>query len=338
MPLEEAAKHAAATVASGPAASALFGAAYAGRSGRLIGQSLLDVLVVDVGSTTTDISMVCNGNSSVGVNGMMLGEWPVYMDALEMLTVPVGGESLVQLDPAGGMMLGPARVMPVSMAALYGLCLPSPGEWIAPGLAGRCICAGQELDQARCGDDPMLHLLREQRALPLELLLAELDMTETAFNNRMHVLARERSVFECGFTPMDALHVLEAVNMGDAGTAVSTARKLSGIRGEDAVSFSRNVIEKVEVRIEGAILQYMTRHEGDRNLAEFLSRRDMGSLLEVTVRLAMPIVGIGAAVRFLLPGVAARLGTKTVFPELHAVGGALGAAMAVLQEGSRQRG
>ena len=38
------------------------------------------------------------------------------------------------------------------------------------------------------------------------------------------------------------------------------------------------------------------------------------------------IIGIGAAAPFLLPDVAARLGTEVVFPEHYEVGNALGAA------------
>ena len=48
-------------------------------------------------------------------------------------------------------------------------------------------------------------------------------------------------------------------------------------------------------------------------------------MLYEVITLMIPVVGIGAAARSLLPGVARRLGTEVVFPDHYEVGNALGA-------------
>ncbi|MFV0420873.1 hydantoinase/oxoprolinase N-terminal domain-containing protein [Oleidesulfovibrio sp.] len=332
MTMEEAARKAASTVASGPAATACFGAEYASTTCcDFSGQKQPDVLVVDVGGTTTDMTIVRNGNPVIDTGGMIIGEWQTHVDAVEMFTVAVGGDSLVALDPAGGMSIGPTRVVPVCMVAGMGMELPDPAGWAGTGLGSRCVCAGQALTDEACQGDKLLALLNERRVMPLKELLAELNMPEVTYNARMLRLAREQKIFECGFTPTDALHVLEAMKMGCTESALRMARRLSALRGEDAVTFSRNVVEKVEARIEDAILQHVARREVGGNLAGFLARRNNFSLLDIKVRLAVPVVGIGAASQYLVPGVASRLGTRAVFPRLHEVGNAVGAAMLALK-------
>lgn len=332
MGMEQAVRSAASTVASGPAATACFGAQYAATACcDYAGQQPQDVLVVDVGGTTTDMTIVHEGRPVIDTGGMLVGEWQTHVDAVEMFTVAVGGDSLVELDPVGTLSLGPARVVPVCMAAAWGVELPDPALWAGPGLGGRCVCAGAGLEGDACSGDALLQLLCARRVMPLAELLAALSMAEVTYNGRMMRLARGQKIFECGFTPTDALHVTGALQLGDAGASLRMARALAALRGEDAVTFSRNVLERAEARIEEAILQHVARREVGANFAGFLTRRQSFSLLDVSVRLAVPVVGIGAAARYLVPGVAARLGTRAVFPELYEVGNAKGAAALALR-------
>jgi len=58
----------------------------------------------------------------------------------------------------------------------------------------------------------------------------------------------------------------------------------------------------------------------------FLNRRD-NELFSFNFSVKIPIIGIGAAAEFFLPGVARRLQTTVSFPEHYEVGNAIGAAL-----------
>jgi N-methylhydantoinase A/oxoprolinase/acetone carboxylase beta subunit len=116
MNLEEAVRNSSATVASGPAATALFGGHAA------MGET---ALVVDVGGTTTDITLIRDGHPVIREEGMTIGSWRTHVRAVEMYTVGLGGDSLVRVEN-GDLSLGPARVVPsprpisISTARLFG--------------------------------------------------------------------------------------------------------------------------------------------------------------------------------------------------------------------------
>src|SRR5690606_20786013 len=87
MRMEEALRQAASTVASGPAATALFGAHQSQEQ---------DALIVDVGGTTTDITIIRSGSPVIDPQGMTIGKWETHVEAVEMFTVGVGGDSFVR--------------------------------------------------------------------------------------------------------------------------------------------------------------------------------------------------------------------------------------------------
>jgi len=58
-----------------------------------------------------------------------------------------------------------------------------------------------------------------------------------------------------------------------------------------------------------------------------MRREEPDPLLDITIRVRPPMVGIGAAAPCLLPEVARRLGTTVEFPPHYEVGNALGAAL-----------
>jgi hypothetical protein len=94
-----------------------------------------------------------------------------------------------------------------------------------------------------------------------------------------------------------------------------------------AEHFCQRVVDETEAAIETIILSYLGRTiwHGD-HAVPFLNRRD-NALFSVQFSLKLPIIGIGAAARCFLPGVARRLGTTVSFPEYYEVGNAIGAAL-----------
>ena len=93
------------TVLSGPAAS-VYGAC------RLSG--LEDALVVDMGGTTSDIAMVVGRSAGLDPRGAKVGGWQTKVQAVDMWTIGLGGDSRICVGAEGSITLGPCRSMPLS--------------------------------------------------------------------------------------------------------------------------------------------------------------------------------------------------------------------------------
>ncbi|WP_245590827.1 hydantoinase/oxoprolinase family protein [Nitratidesulfovibrio termitidis] len=435
MPMDAALRNASATVASGPAAMAGYGAAHAagrlpsenedaGNAGDMAAHAKAagtapdaspsatagsaappppDALIVDVGGTTTDVTLLRRGRPVIQADGMVVGDWETHVEAVEMFTVGVGGDSLVRPDADGTLSVGPLRVVPLCMAGP----LPDPAEWLRAGGQARCICpvrredacdekagpapsglsalsgpSGPSPQSADAAERAVLDHLNAHGPTPAGDLLRALRLPESTLERAIDRLVRQRVVQVAGFTPTDALHVLGLLDLSDVpdlppGTG-NTAAALAGARalaallppvakdegarentgagvvaGADTVSdvpatspdtppntppntpqdAARAVLAAASQRIEDAVVQHVARREVGGNFAAYLAQRHRHALLRVNVALGVPMVGIGAASRHLLPAVARALSTTVTFPARYDVGNALGAALLALGEG-----
>ncbi len=88
------------TILSGPAAGVL-GAAMIAR------QAAFDnVLTLDAGGTSTDVSVVRRGEPAITTEGSV-GRWPVKVPMVDVVTVGTGGGSIAWVAPDGGLKVGP---------------------------------------------------------------------------------------------------------------------------------------------------------------------------------------------------------------------------------------
>lgn len=319
MDLQEAVRNSSATVASGPAATALFG-----------GHAARDetALIVDVGGTTTDITLIRDGRPVVREEGMTIGSWRTHVRAVEMHTVGLGGDSLVRVG-RGALSLGPARVVPLSLAHLHldGAALEAvtdPRTWLGPDLCAQCVQLAPGVDP---GNDAILTRLAQGGPATPARLRQDLGLAESSLERAILRLQAARRVITCGFTPTDALHVLDRLRLGQELPARRGAEVLAAQTGAAPEAFCRQVLDTAEATIAATILGALGDREVGPALARLLDRPDPGALLDITVRVRPRIIGIGAAAPFLLPEVAARLGTTAAFPEHYEVGNALGAAL-----------
>jgi N-methylhydantoinase A/oxoprolinase/acetone carboxylase beta subunit len=96
------------SVFSGPAAS-LLGASY------LSGHETCTV--IDVGGTSTDVSLIHKGLPCLSENGAIVGGWQTKVRALRMETSAMGGDSHVWVQ-GSKTNIGPRRVIPLCRAAV----------------------------------------------------------------------------------------------------------------------------------------------------------------------------------------------------------------------------
>ena len=303
------------TVASGPACTACFGAR----------QTDGNALVIDVGGTTTDIAMIENGQPLMAAEGCQIGQWRTHVEAIDMSTGGIGGDSHVLVDEKGRISIGPSRVVPLSMAPE----LPSAVEWLGTGDRGKLIILRPEATPGGKADELTAFLASHGQATP-EMIRSSTGLSGVPLSRDLEQLTRRQQIYECGFTPTDALHVIERISLGDRKRAVEGAEVLAAALGLDVESFCELVIRQTEEQIENLVIDHLIQHYWGNSLAGFLSTRHNHPVLGVEFSLKIPLIGIGAAARHFLPRVAERLATTVTFPENCEVGNAIGAALVCL--------
>ncbi len=310
---ERAVTEAGMTVASGPACTAHFGAAHTRK----------DALVIDVGGTTTDIAFVENGRPLLASDGCRVGLWKTHVEAIDMHTAGIGGDSHVHVGERGELSIGPNRVTPLAMA---GSVKYPPGDWLGVDNKSRLIVLRPEAMHL-VPDSELTRLLTQAGQLTPAVIRRRTGLAGIPLDVELEHLTRKQLIFECGFTPTDALHVLGKISLGDRERAISGAEILGRALGLSSTEFAELVLLRTEELIENMIIDYVIQRSWQNSLAGFIASRKNHPVLGVEFSIKIPLIGIGAASRYLLPRVAERLHTSVTFPEHCEVGNAVGAAM-----------
>ena len=327
------------TILSGPAAS-IAGASW------LTGE--LDALVSDIGGTTTDVCLLQGGKPKIDPQGARVGPYRTMVEAVAMRTTGLGGDSEVHVVEGlgGGVQLGPRRLMPIALAAQ---------EY--PELVHR------ELDRALAMDVPAsdgvqfaVPMWREmpQGLDPREAAVASRLMdgpqrVGVAVTSRMESPALARLVTRgmvmiAGVTPSDASHVLGRVDAWDAQASVKAltlfARRRTGA-GErlaaDAETMSQMIVDQLTRQTVDCLLQAAFAEDGRdwAHSAEGLAKHEITmagldqhrGIVQVDVRLGVPVIGLGASASAYYGAVGERLNTRMILPEHGGVANAIGAVV-----------
>ncbi len=190
------------TVLSGPAASVIGACELSG---------LKNAIVADMGGTTTDIAIVSDGRPQLSPDGANIGNWRPMVEAVQVNSIGLGGDSEIHFGGHKGLSLGPRRVVPTSLVAhLYPDVIPllrAQLDGVASARSNRFVM--------RLENNPAL--LRQLNAVEREAweLLSdkpvELDAIVQDNRNYARALAKLKRLglaIYSGFTPTDAVHVL----------------------------------------------------------------------------------------------------------------------------------
>ncbi len=318
------------TILSGPAASVVGAWHLAGRG---------DVWVVDVGGTTTDIAVLHDGRPRLNPEGARVGEWQTMIEAVDVRTVGLGGDSHVSLDTDGSLVIGPRRVVPLCLLASE-----HPGSVDElrrqverrrhDSLAGQFALAQRQ---------PPPNLPDEQQAVldhlavgPQSLLSLADRLRYRSFVTRWAAELETRGlILRAGFTPTDALHVLGRFERWDASASRLGAEILAARMEVSPEEFCERVVAGVSKRAARELVSKVLSDETavpdweQEPSAAALLERALGdapdSDLDCQLRLRQPLVAVGAPVAAYLPRVAQRLHTELIIPSRAEVGNAVGA-------------
>jgi N-methylhydantoinase A/oxoprolinase/acetone carboxylase beta subunit len=323
------------TILSGPAASVVGAWHLSGRR---------DVWVVDVGGTTTDIAALRGGRPRLNPSGAQVGGWRTMVEAADVHTVGLGGDSHVRLDGnplpgSGGLTVGPGRVLPLCMLAseypeMVHVLRRQIDDKGREGLKGQFVLfqrhATSELSQreARLLDD-LASGPRSLRSLVDDARYGPLIVRE------VESLAGRQLVLLSRFTPTDALHALGRFARWDAEASRLGAALLARRFHLSLEAFCERVVSEVSNRVT---LELVSKVLGDEASlptwerepsAAALLARAVGSVpisdLGCSLMLQQPVVAVGAPVAAYLPRTAEQLRTELVIPPHAEVANAVGA-------------
>ena len=318
------------TILSGPAASAVGACHLAGYR---------DVWVVDVGGTTTDIAALRNGRPGLNPEGARVGEWRTMVEAVDVHTVGLGGDSHVRVDRKGEAVIGPRRVVPLCLLAeehpeiLQELRqqLTNPGK---EHLAGQFVLAQGRPDHTLSEEDHDLYRLLTAGPRSLVLIVDDFLYDRLAIR-RIEGLEARGLVLRAGFTPTDALHVLGRFERWDSEASRLGAELLAGLSDLKAKEFCERVVLGVSNRVTTELVTKVLGQEanlpdwGREPAATALLSRALGNVpgsdLECRLKLSKPVIAVGAPVEAYMPRVAEQLCTELLVPDHAEVANAFGA-------------
>ncbi len=327
------------TLFSGPAAS-MAGAGYL--------THVSDALIVDIGGTTTDTAIMRRGQVPISPRGARVGRWQTHVDALDMRTLGLGGDSrIVRRD--GEWVIGPRRIVPAAMLASAHPALGAALDWAEQhphrfthdtgGLEMLALAPYPHRDPQAGLEQAIVEALTRRPYTVDELIQTVGGRTEALMP--LEALEADHIIQRGGLTPTDLLHANGAMVLGD--TAISRRvcafhGRLVGISMEACITqgldrFARLLaVEVLKTRLAGTLdPEALAGSAPAMALLDKAFGDDAADDCELRLNLRTPLIGIGAPAQLLLPAAARLLRTEAIIPPHAEVANAVGAITAQVQ-------
>lgn len=331
------------TVMSGPAASVI-GASFLSGSD--------NIMVADMGGTTTDIAVVRAGRPAVNPEGAIVGDWRLMIDAVEVHAIGLGGDSEVRYGGGVGIAIGPRRVVPLSLLAQE-----------HPDVVERLERQSRSIANPRLNkfivrlyeNEVLLKGLSEEQTEAWELLArGPVEMEDMVVRDRRKAralaqLVRKGLGIYSGFTLTDAAHVLGYSDHWSRPAAETGARnwvaQMKRVYGygnwpmDDPHAACREIIDTLthiicSKLIEAALpRRYTPTKKATLDFARRLTSLILGArpgereLIDVSFLRHFRLVAVGAPAATYYPDVSRKLGAKLTIPDYAEVANAVGAVM-----------
>jgi N-methylhydantoinase A/oxoprolinase/acetone carboxylase beta subunit len=299
-------------------------------------------VVADMGGTTTDIAILHNGTPKVNPNGASVGKWRTSVQAADIQTSGLGGDSHITIDRENCINLNPRRVIPLSLAAMdypeitkelntlreiewKSNMLPPTDFLVKIKDTGRNTLDENEMQICSALDGKPLSLFGMAKALKL----MHPALLNTSRLEEFGILGR------IGLTPTDILHAdgsYSVWNTEAAKIAIEIYSKQLGVSVEDCIrQIKDRIIEKLSIEIFSKFLSEELEDSVSFDcktcrlfLDKVLGKEIMPEIaLDMSVK--MPIIAIGAPVRAYFPPVVSKLKTQLIIPDHAEVANAIGA-------------
>lgn len=338
------------TILSGPAASVV-GAQY------LAGCD--NMLVSDIGGTTTDVAMIRGGEPQLSHEGASVNGWRTMVEAVQIETHGLGGDSEISYDRENRQFsIGPGKVTPLCiLAAQYPAVVAElqsfvDEPWVKTNMARYIVLRRQPAAETR--------LTHQQRDL-VDQVAEHPQSMQSVFAERHFSLALKRLIeigilTTAGFTPTDAAHTAGWYSQWNSDASRCGAELLRrysefnlGQRWDNAEAFSSSLLRQVSQESALCLLSSAINdergvfgvplHARERNLLTQMFKSAAGQttagLVGLNARLTVPVVGIGAPAASFYPPIAEFLQAEVIVPEHAEVANAIGAVVGVVRQSAQ---
>ncbi|WP_135611562.1 hydantoinase/oxoprolinase family protein [Methanococcoides sp. AM1] len=315
--MHEALKHPIESIFTGPAAS-LVGAAYLSKEPSCV--------VIDVGGTSTDVSLTVNGLPQISETGAIVGGWQTKVEAIKMETSAMGGDSHVWIMNHV-LSIGPRRVIPLCVAATK---YPRIIKKLKQGQSISRMKLGENIQPTkffiRTKQKPIELTQREEELLKRikdePLTVSEIYLERTIMPSPMLLdsLIQKRLIQTIGFTPTDALHVLGDYNEWDKEASILGAEQMCIFAEMEVKDLCLEIKRKVAKNMALNLLSYLMETVDSKEIEKGLDGNFFAGF-----KVDVPVVLLGGPVRAYTEEIKKFVDAEILLPEHAEVGNAVGA-------------
>ncbi len=334
------------TILSGPAASVVGARFISGEQ---------DVIVADMGGTTTDIAFLDAGQPRLSTLGAQVGGYQTMVSAVQVHTCGLGGDSWVRYDrETKDLALGPTRVVPLCITAAQ---YPDTLTVMQDVIDGGYLRTHDGLFATRReGVADIKKMSSKQRDLwarlgdaPVSVQAAFRDQT---LDRALHRFIERGWISISAFTPTDAAHILglstewadslKASQLGACILAHYMRNSHGPDLGDDPATLAAYVRARVSARASDAIINAAVgEHSGtlhsqlpaaQQALFNLALGRDRAQAFDLRLHFRHALAGIGAPAHSYLPETAQQLGTSYCAPQHAEVANAIGAVVGLVKQ------
>ncbi|WP_440951734.1 hydantoinase/oxoprolinase N-terminal domain-containing protein [Methanococcoides sp. FTZ1] len=315
--MQEALKHPIESIFTGPAAS-LVGASYLSKEPSCV--------VIDVGGTSTDVSLTVNGLPQISDSGAIVGGWQTKVEAIKMETSAMGGDSHVWVMNHV-ISIGPRRVIPLCVAAAkhpriidklkqkQSVSRTQLGENLQP--TKFFIRTGQKPIELTTREEELLNRIGEE---PLSISEIYWESSKMPSPMLLDSLIQKRLIQAIGFTPTDALHVLGDYNEWNTEASILGAEQMCIFAEMEVKELCALVKEKVAKNMALNLLSYLMETVDPKEIEKGLDGNFFAGF-----KVDVPVVLLGGPVRAYTEEIRKFVDARIVLPEHAEVGNAIGA-------------
>jgi N-methylhydantoinase A/oxoprolinase/acetone carboxylase beta subunit len=330
------------TILSGPAASI---------TGGIFLTNQPNAVIIDMGGTTTDIALVQDGIVRINMEGAKVAGWLTRVEAADVCTFGLGGDSYLHIDINGQLRIGPQKVWPL---CVIGKNYPELAEELRIYRRKReySLTSAQEADcfmltkrrlnQEFCQLDLEIIKSLEERPHSLYFLSCKLDKDISVLELRLQHLIDTGMIARIALTPTDILHADGRYDKWDRDIAEIGVGILADRMNKSASEVVKTVNEFFTHKLIAACLQSLAnfeKHEFDfsnNEVASYFIDKASGTgqtgLFKADYSLNKPIIALGAPATTWLKKVSEKLHTQIIIPEHSEVASAIGAASGQIME------
>jgi N-methylhydantoinase A/oxoprolinase/acetone carboxylase beta subunit len=303
---------------------------FTGPAASLVGASFLSerdtCAVIDVGGTSTDVSLLYKGLPELCEEGAKVGGWNTKVKAIRMETSAMGGDSHVWIKNRK-LNIGPRRVIPLCVAAVQ---YPGFKDTLKMGRTPARVELGENVQPTkffvRTGKEPVKISSYEQEILntigkePVCISDIYWKFGRPVSVEHLDYLIQKRLVQAIGFTPTDALHVLGDYNEWDREASVIGATIMSRLVHISEEELAEHIKKEVAYNMALNLMSFMLKGVDSKEIEKIL-RGDFFSKF----RLSVPVVLLGGPVRAYVEKMQNIIDAEIILPPFAEVGNAVGA-------------